>query len=424
MAEGPRATSSRSPARWPKPGTTSRRRCAPMTSSTADSRPTIAFDSFPSSSGAVATCARSATSYESRGAVRPRLDRRSIQGRVLGSRHRGESGRRSTRAVLAPRSAHPPVDAQPAHAPRARSDRAIELPAAAQDRAGPSRPRACSCCRIRSTSTASGLIPRCERACVRRLAFATTTCCSATSDASSLRRAWRRLAHALNQAMSEDSRLHALWVGHGKSEQALRDLTTLGGSPTHHHWSPWLDDVRPAYAAMDMLALPSEGSETFGRVLVEAQAYGLPVLGCAERRHSGSARGRRDRPALAQRDVAEAGRRRSRISRATTIDVVALPRAARDFALRFDEPSHRRGILRLSRQSLKPGGVHARPADTRVRAGYTRTTSRRRLRRDSATSQAARNSSAHASDAAFGESPRVSELVNRPLVGPEPARPR
>lgn len=34
------------------------------------------------------------------------------------------------------------------------------------------------------------------------------------------------LAHALNQAMSGDPRLHALWVGHGKSEGALRDITT------------------------------------------------------------------------------------------------------------------------------------------------------------------------------------------------------
>jgi glycosyltransferase involved in cell wall biosynthesis len=44
---------------------------------------------------------------------------------------------------------------------------------------------------------------------------------------------------------------------------------------------PWLDDIVPAYAAMDLLALPSVGSETFGRVLVEAQAHGIPVLGAA-----------------------------------------------------------------------------------------------------------------------------------------------
>lgn len=89
------------------------------------------------------------------------------------------------------------------------------------------------------------------------------------------------LAHAVNSAMSHSTRVHALWVGHGKSEDELRGITMRGGFSARHHWMPWLDDVRPAYAAMDVLALPSEGSETFGRVLIEAQACGVPVLGAA-----------------------------------------------------------------------------------------------------------------------------------------------
>jgi glycosyltransferase involved in cell wall biosynthesis len=169
------------------------------------------------------------------------------------------------------------------------------------------------------------------------------------------------LAQALNRAMSADSRLHAFWVGHGKSEQALRDLTTLGGSPTRHHWSPWLDDVCPAYAAMDILALPSEGSETFGRVLVEAQAYGLPVLGA---RNGGIPEALADgqtglllplrdveRWASAIADLASDDNRRLRFAT-----------AARDFALRFDS---RRiadefvGVL----DTLSPAArVQARPA--------------------------------------------------------------
>jgi glycosyltransferase involved in cell wall biosynthesis len=87
------------------------------------------------------------------------------------------------------------------------------------------------------------------------------------------------LAHAANSAMSRSANLHALWVGHGRSEQELRAITAGGEFAARHHWLPWLDDVRPAYAAMDMIALPSEGSETFGRVLIEAQACGIPVLG-------------------------------------------------------------------------------------------------------------------------------------------------
>jgi glycosyltransferase involved in cell wall biosynthesis len=87
------------------------------------------------------------------------------------------------------------------------------------------------------------------------------------------------LGKALNLVMANHEHVHALWVGHGQSEHALRELTGQAGCPTRHHWMPWLDDVLPAYAAMDTLALPSEGRETFGRVLVEAQAHGLPVLG-------------------------------------------------------------------------------------------------------------------------------------------------
>jgi len=89
------------------------------------------------------------------------------------------------------------------------------------------------------------------------------------------------LAPALNDVMSTQPCFHALWVGHGASEPELRASTTAGGFENRHHWMPWLDDIVPAYAAMDLLALPSVGSETFGRVLVEAQAHGIPVLGAA-----------------------------------------------------------------------------------------------------------------------------------------------
>lgn len=87
------------------------------------------------------------------------------------------------------------------------------------------------------------------------------------------------LALAMSEAMPAHPRLHALWVGHGRLEPRMREIARASGTEHRNHWMPWLDDVLPAYAAMDMLALPSEGSETFGRVLVEAQAHGLPVLG-------------------------------------------------------------------------------------------------------------------------------------------------
>jgi glycosyltransferase involved in cell wall biosynthesis len=87
------------------------------------------------------------------------------------------------------------------------------------------------------------------------------------------------LARAAEIAMARNERLHVLWVGRGKSEESLHETVRAGEFAGRHHWMPWLDDVLPAYAAMDLVALPSEGSETFGRVLVEAQACGIPVLG-------------------------------------------------------------------------------------------------------------------------------------------------
>ena len=86
-------------------------------------------------------------------------------------------------------------------------------------------------------------------------------------------------ANALNLAMARVPALHALWVGFGRREPDLDQI--IHGSPfAHRHIRcPWVDDPLPYYSAIDMLALPSTGREAFGRVLVEAQACGIPVLG-------------------------------------------------------------------------------------------------------------------------------------------------
>jgi len=84
------------------------------------------------------------------------------------------------------------------------------------------------------------------------------------------------LADALDGAHAEDARVHGLWLGAGVHEATLR--ARLAGRPWHHLMG-WQEDVAPWYAAMDILALPSIEPDTFGRVLVEAQAAGLPVLG-------------------------------------------------------------------------------------------------------------------------------------------------
>lgn len=86
-----------------------------------------------------------------------------------------------------------------------------------------------------------------------------------------------RLAEALNQAMAAHPRLRALWVGPESAHARLRELL----APEHrerHVLRGWTSDVRPFYAAMDGLAVPSEILESFGRVSIEAQALEVPVL--------------------------------------------------------------------------------------------------------------------------------------------------
>jgi glycosyltransferase involved in cell wall biosynthesis len=88
------------------------------------------------------------------------------------------------------------------------------------------------------------------------------------------------LADALERAMDVAPRLRMLWVGHAGDEATdLRERVTQSPHADRHVWCAWSSDVAPFFAAMDVATLPSTGRETFGRVLVEAQACGTPVLG-------------------------------------------------------------------------------------------------------------------------------------------------
>lgn len=88
-------------------------------------------------------------------------------------------------------------------------------------------------------------------------------------------------AKAINQAMQCDARIRALWVGSGRRTAERDALVASGPAPDRHVCLPWSDDMRSLYTAMDLLALPSTGRESFGRVLAEAQSCELPVLGSA-----------------------------------------------------------------------------------------------------------------------------------------------
>lgn len=84
------------------------------------------------------------------------------------------------------------------------------------------------------------------------------------------------LINALNaQAMPSHTRL--LIVGGGASLELAKKWVKDAGLASHTIWTGDLADPGPAYQAMNTLVLPSR-FETFGNVIVEAHAHGLPAL--------------------------------------------------------------------------------------------------------------------------------------------------
>ncbi len=82
------------------------------------------------------------------------------------------------------------------------------------------------------------------------------------------------LADAFLAARWRDPRLHLVLAGGGPEEQALRER--LGDHATFLGWLGGQDLAR-AYASADLFAFASQ-TDTFGQVLLEAQASGLPVV--------------------------------------------------------------------------------------------------------------------------------------------------
>ena len=88
------------------------------------------------------------------------------------------------------------------------------------------------------------------------------------------------LLEAANAAMRDNPALHCLWVGDGPDANLLRErIAAQAETAARHHLTGWKQDVHRYYNAVSMLAFPSKLPETFGRVAVEAQASGVPVLG-------------------------------------------------------------------------------------------------------------------------------------------------
>jgi glycosyltransferase involved in cell wall biosynthesis/predicted metal-dependent phosphoesterase TrpH len=86
------------------------------------------------------------------------------------------------------------------------------------------------------------------------------------------------LADAFLAARARDPRLHLALAGGGPEEERLRER--LG---EHATFLGWLEGERlaRAYASADVFLFASQ-TDTFGQVIVEAQASGLPVIAVAE----------------------------------------------------------------------------------------------------------------------------------------------
>ena len=86
------------------------------------------------------------------------------------------------------------------------------------------------------------------------------------------------LADAFLAARERDPRLHLALAGGGPEEDALRER--LGEHATFLGWLEG-DALAAAYASADIFLFASR-TDTFGQVLLEAQASGLPVVAVGE----------------------------------------------------------------------------------------------------------------------------------------------
>ncbi len=85
------------------------------------------------------------------------------------------------------------------------------------------------------------------------------------------------LAEAFLAARAQDPRLHLVLAGGGPEQERLRER--VGANATFLGWLRG-EELARAYASADMFFFPS-ATDTFGQVILEAQASGLPVLAVA-----------------------------------------------------------------------------------------------------------------------------------------------
>jgi glycosyltransferase involved in cell wall biosynthesis len=72
--------------------------------------------------------------------------------------------------------------------------------------------------------------------------------------------------------------LKMLWVGDGSAAPGTRAFAASTGHGERHLFAGWQPQVERYMATLDVLIAPSLEPETFGRVVAEAQACGVPVI--------------------------------------------------------------------------------------------------------------------------------------------------
>ena len=87
------------------------------------------------------------------------------------------------------------------------------------------------------------------------------------------------LADAFLRAHAREPRLHLVLAGGGPEQERLRERV----GAEHTTFLGWLSgaELARAYAGADMFLFPS-ATDTFGQVILEAQASGLPVIAVAQ----------------------------------------------------------------------------------------------------------------------------------------------
>ena len=86
------------------------------------------------------------------------------------------------------------------------------------------------------------------------------------------------LLEALERVLAHAPQAQMLWAGDGADAAALRERAGRSPFAARHRFLDWQLDLAQFYPACDLIAVPSISAETFGRVSVEAQSSGVPVV--------------------------------------------------------------------------------------------------------------------------------------------------